>query len=395
MNEPDWRELAYIDLDRLRSLLHELTPTQIRQLPVEKLPDRIPEDIVAQAPFPVRGAVEALILEANAYHLSLRGRLQQALGEEGMAALDQAHHAGDTANVRIFRSKLIELHQARQRQVRDGGEPDLVPFAAQIKRLGDLLIDVRSEQVATRRLRRHLKTVLPAEAALRKPILRALEKLEQADAGMERLLGHFYALRLQLARQEMLGKRRQMEAMAEKRAQLLTRLEALQQERAVLVPKNALSRLLQRRRNDQARHAVEERILGCVTALKMTEVAVLEDDLMAWLDAVVDASLHPHTRERLRVLLTKARAMLFILLNAYCQSQEEGARQIAANPFIQVEPGQAIQYLIKSEEFILRYFARKREQASAWMSRAAENRMGELDALEQQLIQELRRSARR
>ncbi|MEJ2480281.1 MAG: hypothetical protein P8Y78_08900 [Acidihalobacter sp.] len=80
-------DLPHISLAALRKLIRELPAEDLAKLPVDKLPESIPEEVVDEAPFYSRGAVESLIMEANAYHLSLRMRLQRMVGDEIIAAI--------------------------------------------------------------------------------------------------------------------------------------------------------------------------------------------------------------------------------------------------------------------------------------------------------------------
>ncbi len=385
-------DLPHISLTALRKLIRELPAEELAKLPVDKLPDNIPEEIVEEAPFYSRGVVEGLIMEANAYHLSLRMRLQRVVGDEVIAAIDHAHHAGATANVRVFRSKLLELIALRQNAARGEGTTDLTQYGAHVKRLNDLLIDVRTEQAGTLRMRQILDGGMPDDPILRPTVERARAQLTRAVNDVDQLLGQFFTVRLQLARQEMSRKRTQIEAMHQKRETIRLQLQELNRE----LQNNAglFSRTMRRRQHKEQKEHTQANIARLVTDMKTAEVAISETDLTNWLDAVVDASLHRQAREYVRDLLTKSRTLLYSLLSHYCISQEDAARQIATNPFLQVDPQTAIRYVLKSEEFILKYFARKREQASAWLSSAAQIRMEDLDSLERDLIHELRRSSR-
>ncbi len=390
----DIREQPSISLEMLHKLIRELPAEAIKSLPVEKLPDNIPADIADEAPFYSRNAVETLIMEANAYQLSMRMRLQRDLGEEIITAIDQSHQAGQTANVRVFRSKVMELIAARQKAARGEGKLNIRQLSSQIKRLSDLLIDVRMEQGKDRRMLVLLEENTPSEARLLPPVLEAKNRLKQAINELDRLLGHFFTVRLQLARQEMRLKRKHVESMLEKRETLRLQLQELNRDLQNLSAQGLLARTFHRKQHSEQKERIKGQITRLVTDIKTTEVVISETELTAWLDAVVDASLHPQTRQFLRELLTQSRTALYSLLNHYCMSQEDAARQIAANPFIQVNPKDAIQFMLKSEEFILKYFARKREQASAWLSQIAQDRIDELGSLERELVQELRRTSR-
>ncbi|WP_455380496.1 hypothetical protein [Acidihalobacter prosperus] len=381
-----------ITLAMLRKLIQDLPPAKLARLPVDRLPDHIPEDLVEEAPFYSRNALEGLIMEANAYHLSLRMRLQQAIGDEGINALDSSHHAGTTANIRVFRNKLLELISLRQDIARGDRRPDFSLLAANIKRMNDLLIDVRTEQLDSIRSRDLLRKLTPREEVLQKPVDHAIKRLSQAINSTNQLLGQFFTLRLQLARLEMSRKRTQVESLQEKRETIRLEMQKLSKE--LQSTTGFLQRTLHRRQTQAQQNKIQTRIIHLASELKNADVPISETDLTLWLDTIVDASLHPQAREFVRELLSQARTALYYLLNQYCMMQEYSAKQIASNPFLQIDPQGAIRYVLKSEEFILLYFARKREQATAWLSNAAQIRMEDLDELEKDLVQALRKSAR-
>lgn len=386
------RDSPQITLEMLRKMVQDLPPTEIARLPVDKLPDHIPEDLVEEAPYYSRNALEGLIMEANAYHLSLRVRLQESIGDAAITALDKSRYAGATANIRVFRNKLLELISLRQDIARGERRADFTLLGNNIKRMNDLLIDVRAELIDSHRARELLRERMPRDEQLQPPVRKAIARLEQAINGINQLLGQFFTLRLQLARLEMSRKRSLVESLQEKRETI--RLELQQLSKELQSTGGLLQRTLQRRKTQEQQSELQTRIIQLAAELKSADVPISETDLTNWLDTIVDASLHPQAREFVRELLSQARTSLYYLLNQYCMMQEHSARQIASNPFLQVDPQGAIRYVLKSEEFILMYFARKREQATAWLSNAALIRMEDLDELEKDLVQALRKSAR-
>lgn len=382
-----------ISLDTLKQLIKDLPPDEIARLPVEKLPDNIPDDLAEEGPYYSRNAIEGLIMAANSYHLSLRIRLQEMLGEDGNAALDKAKHAGATANARIFRNKLLELIALRQEIARGERPSDLTPISTNIKRMNDLLIDVRTEQIESIRAREKLLERMPEEPRLQPIVRQAIARLDKAVNSINQLLGQFFTLRLQLMRLEMTRRRAVVESLQEKREAIRLELQKVTKQ-LQNTGGSFLQRTLNRRKIQADQSEFQKRITLLAADLKNAEIPISEIDLTAWLDAIVDASLHPQARDFVSELLSQARTSLYYLLNQYCIAQEHSARQIASNPFLQVDPKNAIRYVLKSEEFILIYFSRKREQATAWLSNAALIRMEDLDALEKDLVQALRRSVR-
>ena len=138
----------------------------------------------------------------------------------------------------------------------------------------------------------------------------------------------------------------------------------------------------------------QQRIYDLVNEIKASEIVISESDLILWLDAIVEASLNDASRNRVIKSLRQARISLFYLLNKFCASQEASAIQIAKNPFIQVDPEKAIKFVLMSETFILNYFTKKKNTATAWLSGAAESKMVELDQLQKDILSELRKASK-
>ena len=139
---------------------------------------------------------------------------------------------------------------------------------------------------------------------------------------------------------------------------------------------------------------VQQRIYDLVNEIKASEVVIAENDLILWLDAIVEASLNEESKQRVINSLRQARISLYYLLNKFCAAQEASALQIAQNPFIQVDPEKAIKFVLMSEQFILNYFTKKKNTATAWLSGAAESKIAELDQLQKDILIELRRASK-
>jgi hypothetical protein len=117
-----------------------------------------------------------------------------------------------------------------------------------------------------------------------------------------------------------------------------------------------------------------------------TDVLISEKDLIEWLDLIVDASLSPTGQEKLDGRTKDMRMALFQLLVRYCKSQEDAARQVAKNPFSQSDPEQTIRFMLKSEEFVLDYFANKRRNLTEWLGEAAQKKMDSLQDIEDSML---------
>ena len=137
-----------LSLQQFIKLLQKLPPGRIADLPIEKLPNNIPADISEKIPMASRSAVDDLIMTANSFHLKRRMRDQESYGTHVVTALDKAKSATGSANLRVFKNKillLVEMLQSTQRGTKKIGNDT---FVKHITSINNLLIDVRSETIS-------------------------------------------------------------------------------------------------------------------------------------------------------------------------------------------------------------------------------------------------------
>lgn len=374
-----------------RKMVNSLSPDELARLPAEKLPDNIPSDFIEEVPLYSRGAVESLILAANAHHLQQRIRIQDEHGDDVLNALDRAKRTGDTANVKIFRQKLTDLEQMHADWQKRNDADSLKILTNKVKSLNGLLMDVRTEAAETAESIRLLREEETTDDLL-EAFDHAAERLRHHAEDIEHLLARYFLIRVSVTQHEMQAKARQIGLLDQEARNLADQIEELRKD---LERSQALwRRAVNRGKSNQEADRLQQQISDLVAEQRAREVTISENDLTLWLDAIVDASLHPFTRSKVSRTISEARMALYTLLNRYCLQQEQSAMQIARNPFLQVDPAQAIRFMLMSEEFILNYFARKRNQNTAWISDVAQVKMEDLDNLERDILSELKRSSK-
>jgi len=381
-----------IPLEVLRKMIQTMSADELSQLPPEKLPEKIPVDLVDDAPIYSRNALESLILASNSYHLQKRMELQQRYGDEVMSAMDKSKTMLNTATLRVFKNKLDDLQKVRRRwhETRDKDKRDLL--IKSIKNMQGQVLDVRAENA---QLTMAIRTLVDTKPILSEdaPVLEEnIIQLKKGSEYIERRLAEFFLLRLEALNTEMQQRYKEILNFEEEAAILDHEIEVLREklERSQNVWKRTF-------RRDQANHEMEELqtlISTMVAERQSKEGAISENNLTIWLDTIVDASVHPFTRDKVHKVMGIARRALFYLLSKYCAQQETSAMQIARNPFLQVDAKQAIKYMLMSEQFILDYFAKRKSKNAAWISDAAQVKMEDLDQLEKDILSELKRSSR-
>ncbi len=381
-----------IPLPAFRQLVRSLPPAKLAQIPPETLPENIPVALIDEVPLQAKRVVEDLLLAANTYHMRRRTAMEASLGDEGMRALDLSRTATHTATLRVFTQKLQDLRERKLRWNKSNDSTHLAAVSKGIHSMNNLMLDVRAEDSEISQAIMYLESKQDAEADYAEDIVQALLSLKNASKEIEQLLAEFYLIRLHGSAVEMnekLAEIDRLEGIAEeKRLQIEQLRNELENTRSVW------RRTLGRNKVNHQAEELQTSIARLAMEMKAMEVTISENDLTDWLDGVIDASLHPFTRDQATEANNAARESLYLLMHKYCAIQESSARQVARNPFLQVDPEQVIRYTLMSEQFILDYFTKKRHWQTAWLSHAAQVKMEDLDDLEKEIIGELKRSAK-
>jgi len=385
-------KLPRIPIDVFRKMIATLPPDEISKIPPEKLPENIPVDLVDEAPIYSRSALETLILSANSYHLQQRMDLQQRYGDELLEAMDISKTMLNTATLRVFKNKLDDMQKLRKRWHETRNRDQRDQLISSIKNMQGQVLDVRAENARLTRALRLLKETKPILQEDAEAIQTSTERLRKGSSYIEQRLAEFFLLRLEALNTEMQQRYKEILSFEEESAILDQEIEGLRAklERSQSVWKRTFQR-------DKSNHEMEElqNLISTLVAERQNkEGTISENDLTLWLDTIVDASVHPFTRERVNNVMGIARRALFYLLSKYCAQQEASAMQIARNPFLQIDAKQAIKYMLMSEQFILDYFSKKKSKNAAWISDAAQVKMEDLEKLEKDILTELKRSSK-
>jgi hypothetical protein len=385
-------KLPRIPIDVFRKMIATLPPDEISKIPPEKLPENIPVDLVDEAPIYSRSALETLILSANSYHLQQRMDLQQRYGDELLEAMDISKTMLNTATLRVFKNKLDDMQKLRKRWHETRNREQRDQLISSIKNMQGQVLDVRAENARLTRALRLLKETKPILQEDAEAIKTSTERLRKGSSYIEQRLAEFFLLRLEALNTEMQQRYKEILSFEEESAILDQEIEGLRAklERSQSVWKRTFQR-------DKSNHEMEElqNLISTLVAERQNkEGTISENDLTLWLDTIVDASVHPFTRERVNNVMGIARRALFYLLSKYCAQQEASAMQIARNPFLQIDAKQAIKYMLMSEQFILDYFSKKKSKNAAWISDAAQVKMEDLEKLEKDILTELKRSSK-
>lgn len=380
-----------LTMDQFREFVRRAEPKHIAKISLDQLPDHIPESLVDEAPYETRHQIETLIFEANAYQINLAIELEAQFGPEINNALALSKQKGDSRSHLLFKRKVSSLVTMYNQSKKNPGILKSDPFNDLLAEVQRLIEDLRQESGALAHARHFIEQrLLNAGPKFLTIFKDAIKVLTKRFADIERSMNLYFYVSVMLAANEMNYVRDRIVDLERKGGAIKIRLEE---------ERNQLKRLqgnaITRRTKKHLINELQTNITEHLEELKQYEVMVSETDLLSWLDTVVEASLSGYVRKQAGSVIRTARLGLFGLLQKYCMLQEESARQVARNPFSQIDPKKSIQYMIKSEQFILDYFSKKKSSITAWLGGAAQTRIDSLNVLEKQLMVEMRKNMKK
>ncbi len=381
-----------LSLKQFLKLLQTLPASRISELHIEQLPNNIPADISEKVPIASRSAVDDLIMEANSFHLKRRMRDQETYGDQVVGALDKARTTSGSANLRVFKNKILVLVDMLQAAQKGSKKVSNATFVKHIGAINNLLIDVRSETIQLHENLAILEKTKSVNEDDEERLSNSIQLLQKQTTSVGKILSEYYILRLKVLARAIHQKRKLIETREETTRDKQEKLDILREQ--LHEAQTLWKRTMKRKQTKDEIKEIQQEIYDLVNQIKAGEVVIAEDDLILWLDAIVEATLNEESKQRVSNSLRQARISLYYLLNKFCAAQEASALQIAQNPFIQVDPEKAIKFVLLSEQFILNYFTKKKNTATAWLSGAAESKIAELDQLQKDILVELRRASK-
>lgn len=378
-------------LEEFTLFIRKASAKQIERLDLDQLPDDLPDDLIESAPYDVRKSLENLLFEANAQNMSINMEVESMFDEQVGMAFSLSKQTGKSRAHKLFNVKvkqLIEIHHASKQ------DPDLLKSGdtQEIREsLMSIYMELKRESGAFSHAQEHILRAqeINAEKRLAPVFQKALIALQEKFDSILKSLNVFTYVRVLEVNNTMSKIRDHITNMEE---DIAKRKQDVAEKREKL--KNLTGNFISRRRYAKMIDELQDAISNDLDEINRMEVVIVEDDLLDWLDVFVDAHMSKNVLQRTEKTIESAKALLFALLQKYCQLQEEGAKQVAMNPFSQVDPKQSIQYLLLSEKFILDYFLKKREMMTSWLGQAAEAKLGSLQNIENALLKELKSNAK-
>ena len=383
------RKARPLSASAFRRLVNNLTAERIRELPLSLVPESIDVELLDEVATPdQRAALEDLMWRRSEAAMERSSSARAELDKTVCDAIEACEAAVDPGTAELDR--IASVLARNWRTLADAN---------------DWLDDSRQELERGRRLAKELMR----EAA---KLTRSVDTIDRPFVGHERFaervsaarltgkqvlsrmqssLGRFQLVEMDIAHGDMKFRHWQCETN-------LARLRELDEQIAVVRSKlerqsSLTSRVLRPRTARQQREILSQRLQKLNRRRDELELPISEEELLHWLDVLTDASLLV-AEEEWRARAQNTRLLLYRLLNVYCLQQETAAHGLARNPFSGINAREAIEYYLSSEQFMLRYFSRKRHDVTLWLAAAADDKLKALDRVRDAILADYRRTAR-
>lgn len=378
-----------LSMQAFRRMVENLSARQIESLPQDMLPDPIPLEIVDEITDGTkRKVVEDLIWSRSANHVTASNSARENLESSICDALERAEGCQDTGTDELDRLTRQITHNWR---TTSGGDDWLDDTLQNLERARRLAADLAREAAGLARAVDVLDRPFVGRDLFSDRVSAARMRAKKVLTRLQSSLGRFHLMEMDIAHGDMKLRHWQCETN-------LARLRELDEQiatvRARIERHNGLAmRLLRPRVARHQREVLLERLQELTHKRDSLETPISEQELLHWLDVLTDASLLVDQNEW-QAKAQRARLLLYRLMNVYCLQQETSAQRVASNPLSQINAREAIDYYLSSEQFMLRYFARKRQEVTLWLAGAAREKLDALDRVRDAILSDYRRSTR-
>ncbi len=381
----DKLEKPRIPIDVFKKMISTLSPAELQALPPEKLPTHIPEAVIEEAPYEKQSVLEDLVFAAEAHQMGERSKIEAHFGAAAAEAVELSRQGGSSTLNRMFKGRIEKLQRLHARWEASESQDDLRSLIDSIRQLDELLPLVREDSARIAHSSATLQALMPeAEVEFQATFAEACQALSTYLRSIDECLGEYFVLRLlvmglelQRTATRVAGMDREAEQIDQDIRNIERSIENIATQQKVPASQRAAHPDIQKLQEQRAELQRQR---------DSNDVLISEKELVEWLDLIVDASLSAPAQKKLEGQTRDMRMALFQLLVRYCRSQEDAARQVANNPFSQADPEQTIRFMLKSEAFVLDYFANKRRNLTEWLGEAAQKKMDSLQDIEENML---------
>ncbi|MGM0563401.1 MAG: hypothetical protein ACQES2_03635 [Pseudomonadota bacterium] len=372
-------------LASLREFIKANDLSAIASIPVHLLPRNLPEDFAEEFSPAKRDAVDELFFEATTYQMERNIEIEKRFGQAVFNAIEAAKGRTDSGDHLLLKKHIKDLVETYKEKRKLPVVEQMGIYAPKVKQIEGLLEPVQDEMGEAGRGRSELARHIDETKNFALDMQQAIDLLDKRFASIEKTLNLYYYVRIVMVCDEMNRVRDEAKRLTGRARVIQVQLNACREELKRLQEQHRSLSKTEKVREEHLRYQISDYI----EQMKDYEIMISETSLVKWLDIIVEASLSDYVNKRAGQSIRAARLSLFNLLQKYCELQEAAAKQIARNPFAQSDPKKTIEFMLKSEQFILDYFARKKSTMMAWLGGAAEEKVSKLGDLQKELLKEM------
>lgn len=383
-----------ITLPQLAKLVKVANYDQLSQIPKYCFPDEIPKSIIKEVPYRMRSQLETLLFDINAYQINLSNEIERAYGADVQTAFALAKFDDRNQAHRLFKDKVVSLVHTFNQVIKESGPIKNRAFTELHESVRGAMEEVYAELKHFDKCSLKLNSAMTEAERNVKPdhkfaLKSALNSLSKRFFDLDKYVSLYLYVNIHLIIKEMSDVMKHIKNLSESSEEVCREIEEKRTSLATLK-----SSLIGRISKNSKIQNLQHEITMLQEKLKLNEAVISESNLLGWLDTLVESSMSEYVKTRAKDAIQSARLNLFKVLHKYCEIQENTAKQVALNPFTQVDPESSIQYAIKSEEFVLNYFTKKKTEVTVFLQGSAQKRIDGLTRLEEQLISEMRKNLR-
>ncbi len=350
-----------ISVNVLRRLVDNLPPAALAALPIERLPDSIPVEIVSDADPQKADILEDMMLRHQQYMLGVRQSIRKALGSAALDAYDLAQQDHSTRHLAHMKSNLHEYKAYKKYFSFDQEREGAARLLTLIEEQHPVIEEIRHDYFALLEARKNLASAdkLPADISQR--IALCQHKLDSLIEEHRAVLSQYFTERLALCVSIMTNFSGELEAelghWSNLKQQAITISGELEESEKLLTPKIYRSPV-----SDEPGQHLTLTLESLREKLANVQLPYTEEDLTHWMDILVDYHCHFEKHLDNDKLFEKARKHVYRLLSYHFESELITSLPVTSSEKIHHDAQKLQGFLGKSRAYLERYLKERSQE---------------------------------
>ncbi len=385
----DFSKLPSISLQLFMKLLQTFDVENLRKIPVEKLPDSIPEHFAEHLPEDKKRFLDDYNMAKQMARLKDYNANIDLMGKDVADIVEQIKSNRLVNQTTYFVEKVALLEKvANDHKLQKCQTIPPIKLLKLSDTLHNMLTEIRDEYVVAIKYVPVIKKNYSHGGGVGDKLKKVMAQLKKQLIPVHKTIISYYKIRLAINLCEM----RHLKLKILQTEGEITNIDEQIRDLAIQMEKfKSLWSKVAHKSEEVV--TMQDQMNDLFQMRKQLEVPIDEHRLTRWLDSVVDVFVGPGTEELAKSKYAEhAKKMIFFLLVKYCEQQEAAARDVAENPFIVVNAEKAIDFLLSSEQFILHYFERKRKEMAAWLGNVVTDKQSALEDIKKTLLVEMKKN---